>query len=97
MAGRPPGAQNKSKPFKEALLIEAKLAEAGEESPAPRGSLRWIARQALNRAGEETSAAFQIRDTLDGKPAQAIIGGDEDDPAIKAITKIELVGVRPKR
>jgi hypothetical protein len=24
---------------------------------------------------------------LDGKPAQAIIGGEEDDPAIKTITK----------
>lgn len=29
-----------------------------------------------------------------GKPAQAIIGGDEDDPAVQVVTKIELVGVR---
>ncbi len=82
MAGRPPGSQNKDKPFRDALRLEAALAENGEDSPAKPGSLRWIARKMLMKAGEEPTAAFQIRDTLDGKPAQAVIGGGEDDPAI---------------
>lgn len=80
MAGRPAGAQNKDKPFRDALRMEAALAEKGEECFAHKGSLRWIARQMLNKAGEEAAAAFQIRDTLDGRPAQAIIGDDSEDP-----------------
>lgn len=94
MAGRPAGSQNKDKPYRDALRIESKLAEDGIDTPAKEGSLRWIARQQLIRAGAETAAAREIADRLDGKPAQAIIGGDEDDPAIQTVTRIELVGVR---
>lgn len=75
--------------------MEAQLAESGEETPAHKGSLRWIARQLLNRAGDETAAAREIGDRLDGKPAQAIIGGDDDDPAVQHIHRIERVIVRP--
>lgn len=88
---RPAGSQNKDKPFRDALRMEAALAEKGEDSPAPRGSLRWIARQMLNRAGEETAAAREVGDRLDGKPAQAIVGGDEDDNPVKVLHKIERV------
>jgi hypothetical protein len=70
--------------------MEAALAERGEETPAPKGSLRWIARRQLELAGEDTAAAKEIADRLDGKPAQAIIGGEEDDPPIK-ISQIEIV------
>lgn len=82
MAGRPPGAVNKDKPFRDAIRMEAALAEQGEDTPALPGSLRFIARELLKRAGAETAAAREIGDRLDGKPAQAIIGGEEDDPAI---------------
>lgn len=85
-----PRGQQRDKPFRDALRMEAALAESGEESPAKRGSLRWIARQMLIRAGEETAAAREVGDRLDGKPAQAIIGGEEDDPPIK-VSRIELV------
>ncbi len=95
MAGRPAGAQNKDKPFRNALRMEAALAEEGTETPAGKGSLRWIARQLLIRAGEETAAAREVGDRLDGKPAQALIGGDEDDPGISVISRIERVIVRP--
>lgn len=70
--GRPAGSANKDKPFRDALRMEANLAESGEETPAPKGSLRWIARQLLHRAGEETAAAREVGDRLDGKPAQAV-------------------------
>lgn len=92
---RPAGSPNKDKPFRDALRIEAALAESGDETPANKGSLRWIARQLLNRAGDETAAAREIGDRLDGKPAQAIIGGDDDDPALQHIHRIERVIVRP--
>lgn len=70
--GRPAGSANKDKPFRDALKMEAALAENEQESPAPKGSLRWIARQLLIRAGEETAAAKEVGDRLDGKPAQAV-------------------------
>jgi len=69
--------------------MEAALAEQGEDTPAQPGSLRYIARQLLIRAADETAAAREIGDRLDGKPAQAIVGGDEDDPAINVVTRIE--------
>jgi hypothetical protein len=76
--------------------MEAMLAENGDDTPAKKGSLRFIARQLLMRAGDETAAAKEIGDRLDGRPAQAVIGGDEDDPAINVIHRIERVIVRPK-
>ncbi len=79
--GRPLGALNKDKPFRDAIRMEAALAEDGEATPAHKGSLRWIARQLLERAGTETAAAREIGDRLDGKPAQRI-GGDADGEPI---------------
>lgn len=69
---RPAGSQNKDKPFRDAIRIEAALAEQGQPSPAQPGSLRFIARQLLVRAAEETAAAREVGDRLDGKPAQAV-------------------------
>lgn len=86
--------QQRDKPFRDALRMEAKLAEDGEETPAKPGSLRFIARSLLIRAGDETVAAKEVGDRLDGKVPQGVIGGDEDDPAIQTVTRIELVGVR---
>lgn len=72
MAGRPAGSPNKDKPFRDALKMEAALAESGEDTPAHPGSIRFIARALLNRAGLETAAAKEVGDRLDGKPAQAV-------------------------
>jgi hypothetical protein len=52
--------------------MEAALAEQGQDTPAHPGSLRFIARELLKRAGTETAAAREIGDRLDGKPAQAV-------------------------
>lgn len=91
-----PRGQQRDKPFRDALRMEAALAESGEPTPAPEGSLRWIARQLLVRAGGETAAAREVGDRLDGKVAQALIGGEEDDPAVHVITRIENVIIDPK-
>lgn len=74
--------------------MEALLAEKGEPTPAPKGSLRWIARKLLDRAGDETAAAREIGDRLDGKPSQAIENGE--DGAFEVLTRIERVIVDPK-
>ena len=94
MAGRPPGSPNKEKPFKDALRLEAALLEKGEPSPAPKGSLRYIARELLLRACADTPTAREVADRLDGKPAQAIVGDDDAD-AIKVVQRIERVIVDP--
>jgi hypothetical protein len=55
------------------------LAAIGEDSKA----LRQIARSLIAAASEgKMDAIKEIGDRMDGKPAQAIIGGEEDDPAI---------------
>jgi len=86
--GRPVGAENKDKPYRTALRLERTAAENGERCTAPKGSLRWIARQQLLKAGTDTSAAKEIADRLDGKVPQAI-GGTDDLPAIKGIAWLE--------
>ena len=78
-----PRGQQRDKPYRDALRLEAALAEKGEDTPAPKGSLRWIARQQLIRAGEDTAAAKEVADRLDGKVAQAVIGGEEDEAPIQ--------------
>jgi hypothetical protein len=82
----------KHKPYRDALLMEVALAEKGEESPAPIGSLRWIARQQLIRAGEDTSAVKEIADRLDGKVPQAVGGVDEDGDLAPLVPIINLSG-----
>ncbi len=66
------------------------LASLGEGDPK---ALRSLARNLLTIAAtsEGLSAIREIADRLDGKPAQAIIGGDGDDPAISMIHRIERV------
>ena len=67
-----PGGRPKSKPFKDALMMEALAAERGEKCYAKKGSLRWNARQLLNKG--EVPAIKEIADRLDGKVTQGISG-----------------------
>lgn len=50
---------------------------------------------ALMRNGKQeitrVNASNAILDRGWGKPAQAIVGGDEDDPPLRAIARIELI------
>jgi hypothetical protein len=76
--GRPIGSQNKDKPFRDALRMEAKALEAGEVVDHPRGSLRWNAQQLLLKG--DVKAIREVADRLDGKVPQAIVGDDVEDP-----------------
>jgi hypothetical protein len=78
-SGNPEGGR-KNKPFRDALMIEMKAIEMGEETVAPKGSLRWNARQLLEKG--DVPAIKEIADRLDGKVPQGLIGGDEDDNPI---------------
>lgn len=70
-------------------MMEALAAERGEECLAPKGSLRWNARQLLEQG--EVSAIRELADRLDGKVPQGVIGGDEGDNPINIVSKILLV------
>jgi hypothetical protein len=84
-----PGGRPKTKPFKDALMMEALSAERGEECLAPPGSLRWNARQLLMQG--DVPAIRELADRLDGKVPQGVVGGDEDDNPINVVQRILLV------
>lgn len=86
---RPLGAQNKDKPFREALRME--IAALGADDPK---GLRGLARKLLSTAsGDDGLAAIkEVADRLDGKPAQAIENGD--DGPLELLHRIERVIVR---
>lgn len=88
-----PGGRPKTKPFKEALLMEAAAAERGDPCEAKQGSLRWNARQLLNQG--DVPSIKELADRLDGKPTQAIVGDDDHD-AIKFVAEIRRTIVDPQ-
>lgn len=84
-----PGGRPKTKHTQEALMMEMRTREQEKD---PRG-MRKVASKVWDLAeeGEKWAVEF-IRDTLDGKPAQTIIG-DEENPLPVAHT-VRLIGVR---
>ena len=86
-----PGGKPKQKPFRDALMMALK--DAGEDMPA----LRDIAVTLVNKAREgDIQAIKELSDRLDGKVPQAVIGGDDDDPAMKVVAKVLYEIVEPK-
>src|SRR5581483_1525509 len=76
--------QQRDKPFRDALRIEAKALENGEKAKHPKGSLRWNAQQLLMKG--EAPAIREVADRLDGKVPQAIVGDDEHPPVVSELT-----------
>lgn len=94
MVGRPfqpgqsgnPNGRPKSKPFKDA--IQKALKAAGDD----KDMLEAVATALVGKAMMgDVPAIKELADRLDGKVAQAIIGGEEDDPAINLVHRIERV------
>ena len=80
--GRPLGSQNKDKPYRDALRMEAIALAGGIIDEHPSGSLRAIAQRRLLTACtiEGHADAKEIADRLDGKVPQAVTGDDSADP-----------------
>lgn len=83
-----PGGRPKHKPFQEALRMEALAAERGEPCEARPGSLRWNARQLLEKG--DVQSIKELADRMDGKVPQAVVGDDESDP-INVVTQIRRI------
>lgn len=82
MAGAPLGNRNaaKTKEWQSAIYRAIDKRGLGDRKAA----LDELASKLLDLvATGDLPALKEFGDRLDGKPAQAIIGGDEDDPAIK--------------
>ncbi|WP_049732852.1 hypothetical protein [Rhizobium ecuadorense] len=89
MAGNANSGRKQEKPFRDALRLELAAAEKNERG------LRLIARKLIEAAEEgKMDAVKEIADRTDGKVAQAIIGGDDDDNPISVIQRIERHIVR---
>lgn len=86
MAGRPP----KEKSFANMLNIAIKEAVDGTDKT----KLRLVADALVDEAMRGNVIAIkEIADRLDGKVAQAVIGGDEEDEPIRfIITGVPRVG-----
>ena len=84
-----PGGRTKERPFRDALRMEEAAAARGDDCEAKPGSLRWIARKQLLRAGEDHAAASEIADRLDGKVPQSIGGSDELPPVGFIVTGVK--------
>lgn len=83
-----PGGSRKEKPFREALMLAIK------EADADRTRLRRVAESLVKAAIDgEVPAIREIADRLDGKvPQQQIHTGDEDGgPVEYKVTRIEIV------
>lgn len=89
VSGNPGGRPKRAKLTYDALLIELK----SRESDKDKKGMRKIVTKLVDLAeeGERWAVEF-IRDTIDGKPPQAIVGGDEDDAPISLVTRVRLLG-----
>ena len=84
-----PNGRPKSKPFKDA--IKKALKAAGDDVD----DLEAVAKALVAKAKEgDVPAIKELADRLDGKVTQPI-AGDDDEPAIQHIHRIERVIVRP--
>ncbi len=89
-----PNGRPKSRPFKDALDRILKEESKGENES---NGLDEIVRALYTKAKTgDVPAIKEIAERYDGKVPQAVIGGDEDDPPIRAITRIELVAATAK-
>lgn len=82
--------QQRDKPFRDALRMEARAAESGQAvEELPPGSLRRIARNLLLRACDATDSAKEVADRLDGKVPQAVVGDDEHPPVTGDVSDLD--------
>jgi hypothetical protein len=89
-----PGGRPKEKAFADAVRVAVNRVD--EADAEKRKKLMLLADKLVECALKgEGWAMQQIADRLDGKPAQAIIGGDEDDPAVRFERVVRTI-VRPE-
>jgi len=95
MAFEPGNQESKKANHKKPRIITQKLIARLQDAEGK--ALDGIIAALIAKAAEgDVPAAKEIFDRVEGKVAQAVIGGDDDDPAINLIHRIERVLVSPK-
>jgi hypothetical protein len=90
-SGNPAGPPKKAKLWRDAINRAIKRREDADPL-----ALEKLADQLLVKVAEGDVAAIkEFGDRLDGKPAQAHVGGDDDDTPIQHTHRIERVIVDP--
>lgn len=94
MAGNANSGPKREKPFRDALMLAIKEAEANENSHR---ALRRVAERLLDEAAAgNVQALKEVADRLDGKVPQGVIGGEEGDPAISINAAVTMTIVDPR-
>lgn len=81
----------RDKPFRDALRMAQAAADSEEGLEgfkAPMGSLRWIAKRMLLRAGNEVASAKEVADRLDGRVPYKMGGDEEGEPITMIVTGV---------
>lgn len=97
--GAQPGNQNakKAKRWQDALNKALARYESDDLKVKAGEALDKIAEKVVTQAIAGDKDSWQeIANRLDGKVPQAIIGGDDDDPALKVVQRIERVVISAK-
>lgn len=93
MAGAPIGNKNAARPRIWRAAIEAALERRTQSRLDGKKEIDALAEKLLDLvAAGDLTALKEFGDRIDGKPAQAIIGGEIDDPPVK-VARIELVAL----
>lgn len=91
MAGNANSGPRKAKVWRDALMLTLNR-EDGDLPERGKTNLESLVLTQVKLAlGGDTQSIRDIADRIDGKPAQAIVGGDDDDNPISIINRIELV------
>ena len=93
MAGNANSGPRKAKVWRDTLMLVLNR-PADEPLPAGKTNLeRVITKQVIMAMDGDSASIRDIADRIDGKPAQAIVGGDEDDNPVRAVVNlIRLAG-----
>lgn len=92
MAGAPVGNQNAAKAKVWRAAIERALEIRSQSRVDGKKEIDALAEKLLDLvAAGDLPALKEFGDRMDGKPAQAIIGGDEGEPPLRVKGVVELV------
>jgi hypothetical protein len=94
MAFEPGNTEAKKANHKKPRIITQKLIAKLQDAEG--AALDRLIAALIAKAQEgDVPAIREVLDRVDGKVPQAVIGGDEDDPAINIVHRIERLIVRP--
>lgn len=95
MAGNANSGRRKDKPFRDAIMLALNKIEMLEDGTETK-RLNLLAEATVKKAlTGDVPAIKEVADRVDGKVPQGVIGGEDDDPAVKVLHQIERLIVDP--